>query len=123
MGKEEKVEAADTGKRKIDISKFAGAAPWLKPKDVKLCKAKVFRSGNSLALRLPAGTGLEAGMEMDLRIENGTHFSFEPVGTPKRKFNVGKVWGSATGLELIRPEDRIFEEGSSAFLDSPDGTA
>ena len=29
---------------------------------------------------------------------------------PKRKFNIAKVAGSATGLKYIQPEDRIFEE-------------
>ena len=92
------------------VGRLFGAMPWLKPKDVKTFKAKVFKSGNSLALRLPAGLGLTAGMEMDLRVEDGAHFSFEPVERRKRKFNVRKVWGSATGLELIKPEDRLFSE-------------
>ena len=92
------------------VGRLFGSMPWLKPKDVKSFKAKVFKSGNSLALRLPAGLGLTAGMEMDLRVEDGEHFSFEPVERQKRKFNVEKVWGSATGLELIKPEDRLFSE-------------
>jgi len=92
------------------IDRLFGSMPWLKPKDVRTFKAKVFKSGNSLALRLPAGLGLTAGMEMELRVENGEHFSFEPVARQKRKFNVEKVWGSATGLELIKPEDRLFSD-------------
>ena len=92
------------------IGRIFGTMPWLKPKDVKTFKAKVFKSGNSLALRLPAGLGLTAGMEMNLRVEDGEHFTFEPVERRKRKFNVEKVWGSATGLELIKPEDRLFSE-------------
>lgn len=92
------------------IGRIVGSMPWLKPKDVKTFKAKVFKSGNSLALRLPAGLGLAAGMEMNLRVEDGEHFTFEPVERRKRKFNVEKVWGSATGLELIKPEDRLFSE-------------
>lgn len=92
------------------VGRLFGSMPWLKLKDVKTFKAKVFKSGNSLALRLPAGLGLTAGMEMELRVEDGEHFSFEPVERRKRKFNVDKVWGSATGLELIKPEDRLFSE-------------
>lgn len=92
------------------VGRLFGSMPWLKPKDVKTFKAKVFKSGNSLALRLPAGLGLTAGMEMELRVENGEHFSFEPVQRQKRKFNVEKVWGSAAGLELIKPEDRLFSD-------------
>lgn len=102
------------------IGRLYGSMPWLKPKDVKTFKAKVFKSGNSLALRLPAGLGLAAGMEMQLRVEDGEHFSFEPVERRKRKFNVEKVWGSATGLELIKPEDRLFSE-RRLLWDDPDG--
>jgi antitoxin VapB len=94
------------------IGRLYGSMPWLKTKEVRTFRAKVFKSGNSLALRLPAGLGLTAGMEMELRVEDGVHFSFEPVDCPKRKFNVAKVWGSATGLELINPEDRLFAERS-----------
>jgi antitoxin VapB len=92
------------------VQRLYGSMPGLKTKDVKTFRAKVFKSGNSLALRLPAGLGLAAGMEMELRVENGDHFSFEPVERRKRKFNVEKVWGSATGLELIKPEDRFFSD-------------
>lgn len=96
--------------RKIDLERVQGAAPWLKAKQVKHFTARVFKSGNSLALRLPAGIGLEAGMEMDLRVEDDSSFSFEPLDRPKRKFNIDKVWGSATDLHLIEPGDRLFEE-------------
>lgn len=101
------------------VGRLYGSMPWLKPKDVQTFKAKVFKSGNSLALRLPAGLGLTPGMEMELRVENGEHFSFEPVERRKRKFNVEKVWGSAAGLELIKPEDRLFSE-RPLLWDDPD---
>lgn len=83
---------------------------WLKPTQIQHFKAKVFKSGNSLALRLPAGLGLAAGQEMDMRAEDGVYFSFEPVNSPKRKFAIDKVWGSATGLQLIERDDRLFDE-------------
>ena len=102
------------------VGRLFGSMPWLKPKDVKAFKAKVFKSGNSLALRLPAGLGLTAGMEMELRVEDGEHFSFEPVERRKRKFNVEKVWGSATGLELIKPEDRLFSDRRLLWDDPTD---
>lgn len=92
------------------LARVLGSMPWLKPKDVRTFRARIFKSGNSLALRLPAGLGLSAGMEMHLRVEDGEHFSFEAAEPPKRKFNVGKVWGSASGLKLIEPQDRIFAE-------------
>jgi antitoxin VapB len=101
------------------VERLSGSVPWLKAKEVKTYRAKVFKSGNSLALRLPAGLGLSGGMEMDLRVEDGQHFSFGPAERPKRKFNIAKVWGSATGLELIKPEDRLFA-GRPLLWNEPD---
>lgn len=82
----------------------------LSPEGARTFTAKVFKSGNSLALRLPAELGLTAGAEMKLIAEGDGRFSFEPIERPKRKLNVDAFWGSATGLKLIAPEDRVFEE-------------
>jgi antitoxin VapB len=71
---------------------------------------RIARGSNSLALRLPAELGLIAGMEMELRAEDGSHFSFEPVQRPKRKLNVAAFWGKAKGLKLLAPEDRVFAD-------------
>lgn len=87
-----------------------GTAAGPGAKDIRTFKAKVFKSGNSLALRLPAELGLSAGMEMELKVEDGEHFSFEPIERPRRKLNVAAFWGKAKGLKLIAPEDRVFEE-------------
>jgi antitoxin VapB len=46
---------------------------------------------------------------MELTVEDGEFLSLEPVESPKRKFNIAKVAGSATNLEFIKDEDRIFE--------------
>jgi antitoxin VapB len=75
-------------------------------------RAKVFKSGNSLAVRIPAGTKLVAGMEMDLTVVDGDSLSLQPATPAKRKFNIAKVWGCAigSGLQMIDPEDRFFEE-------------
>jgi antitoxin VapB len=72
-------------------------------------KAKVFKSGNSLALRLPKELGLKEGSTMVLR-EEQSGYRIEPEEAPKRKFNIDKVWGSATSLKPIDPDDRWFEE-------------
>jgi antitoxin VapB len=74
-------------------------------------KAKVFKSGNSLALRLPKELGLKEGSTMVLR-EERAGFRLEQEDRPKRKFNIDKVWGCAvgSGLKFIEPEDRVFEE-------------
>ena len=109
MGKHEKIEA-DADERKKRLERLLGSLPWMKTRKKEHYKAKVFKSGNSLALRLPAGLHLAPGMEMALSVEDDMFFSFEPIDPPKRKFNIAKVAGSATNLEPIRTEDRVFGE-------------
>lgn len=95
---------------KSAFMRVLGSAPRLRASEKKYYRAKVFKSGNSLAVRIPAGTKLAAGMEMNLTIENGEFLALEPIERPKRKFNVAKVAGSATALRYIKDEDRLFEE-------------
>ena len=66
-------------------------------------RAKVFKSGNSLALRLPAALGLKEGAEMTLREDKGK-FTFEPVQS-ERKIDVSKFAGKAPWLEPLPRED------------------
>ena len=100
--------------------RLAGSIPHLKPIEKRHCRAKLFKSGNSLAVRIPAGTRLSPGMEMDMVIEDGQFVSLEPIDQPKRKFNIAKVAGSATSLKLIADDARMFEE---RVLDWPDRKA
>lgn len=77
-------------------------------------KAKVFKSGNSLALRLPKELGLKEGSTMILREEKlGYHFEQEEA--PKRGLDVSKFWGKAPWLKPIPPELREFEERPSTI--------
>lgn len=70
---------------------------------------KTFKSGNSVAVRLPAALGVQPGTEMRVREEQG-RYVIEPVEGPRRKFNIAKVAGSARDLQFIKDEDRLFEE-------------
>ncbi|HKX78962.1 MAG TPA: hypothetical protein VJM34_10630 [Novosphingobium sp.] len=72
---------------------------------------KSFKSGNSVALRVPAAVGIVAGEEWRL-VEDGDDYRLERIAKPKRKFNIDKVWGCGigSGLQLIKSEDRVFEE-------------
>jgi antitoxin VapB len=72
-------------------------------------RAKVFKSGNSVALRLPKALGLKEGAEMRVREQHGS-FIVEPVERTKRKIDVSKFAGSAPWLKPLSPEDREFEE-------------
>ncbi len=71
-------------------------------------RAKVFRSGNSVALRLPKALGLNDGDEMVLR-EDGGKFAFEPAPTEHRKIDLTGIYGAIPGLNLLTDEDRIME--------------
>ncbi len=73
-------------------------------------RAKVFKSGNSLALRLPKGLGVTEGTEMVVR-EAARGFNFQPADAPKRKFDIDAIWGCGigSGLQLIDHDDREFE--------------
>ncbi len=73
--------------------------------------AKSFKSGNSVAIRVPAGLGIAPDREWAAEWVDG-ELRLRAKDQPKRKFNVAKVWGSARGLDIpyIKDEDRIFEE-------------
>jgi antitoxin VapB len=73
--------------------------------------AKSFKSGNSVAIRMPAALGVEPDREWTVVKEDGK-FIIEAKDKPKRKFNIEKVRGCAigSGLRFIKHEDRIFEE-------------
>lgn len=92
------------------LERVFGSMPWLKPIEKQHFRVKIFKSGNSLAVRLPAGLGLQAGTEMELEVEDGQIFTLEPVDRPKRKFNIAKVCGSAVNLRPIKDGDRAFKE-------------
>ena len=89
-----------------------GVASPLGSGKAKVYRAKVFKSGNSLALRLPAELNLEAGIEMNLQAGPDGTYSLSKADAPKRKFNIDKVWGCAigSGLQPIDEDDRWFEE-------------
>ena len=113
---EDQALAVKTKRKMADNPEFMrliGSAPWLKAREKQHFRTKVFQSGNSIAVRIPVGTKLEAGMEMELTVEDGVFLSLAPVEQPKRKFNIAKVAGSAKGLNYIDPGDRSFEPRKS----------
>lgn len=80
-------------------------------------RGRVFKSGNSMALRLPKGLGVAEGTEMRLVREAAMSFRAAPVDAPKRKFNIAKVAGSARDLAFIKDEDRLLEERALSWQD------
>ncbi|WP_174280177.1 AbrB/MazE/SpoVT family DNA-binding domain-containing protein [Sphingomonas bacterium] len=66
-------------------------------------RAKVFKSGNSVALRLPKALGIVEGTEMVVREEAGK-FVFETAEVPAGKIDLTGIWGSQPWLEEV---DRV----------------
>ena len=77
-------------------------------------RAKVFKSGNSLALRLPKELGMKEGATMVLR-EDRAGFIVEPEEAPKRKIDISGFAGKAPWLKPLPPELREFEERPSTI--------
>jgi antitoxin VapB len=71
--------------------------------------ARSFKSGNSVALRLPAAMGIGPGREFRIREEDG-RFMLEPIEAPVRKIDVSKFVGTAPGLKPLEPADRLLDE-------------
>lgn len=80
-----------------------------------------FKSGNSVAVRMPAGLGVEPNKDWIL-VERDGDIVLRAVDKPKAKFNIAKVAGSGKGLRYIPPEDRMFEE-RSLLWDDPEWRA
>ena len=72
-------------------------------------RAKVFKSGNSLALRLPKALGLQEGLEMELELTPGGAYSLRRADAPKRKIDGSKWMGKAPWLKELTPEERELE--------------
>lgn len=69
---------------------------------------KTFKSGNSVAVRLPKALGVEAGTEVCVREEQG-RYVIEPVKPERKTIDLTGIYGSCPGLKPLKPEDRIME--------------
>ncbi len=71
-------------------------------------RAKIFKSGNSLALRLPKALGLKEGSTMILR-EDHSEFVFRRADEPRKKIDVSSFWGKAAGMVHVPSPKEDFE--------------
>ncbi len=76
---------------------------------------RTFKSGNSVALRLPKGLGIEEGTKVRMVKEDRMTFRVEPVDQPRRKIDVSGFAGKAPWLKPLPPELREFEERPSTI--------
>lgn len=81
-------------------------------------RAKVFKSGNSMALRLPKALGFEEGSEMVLR-EARLGYALEPVEGPRQKLDVDRFWGKAKGMIYVPEPREDFEPRPSSLRPKP----
>ena len=73
-------------------------------------RGRAFKSGNSVALRLPKGLGFKEGDQVRLVELTPGNVRIELMPSEKRKLNVDAFWGTAPWLKPLAPEDRVFEE-------------
>jgi antitoxin VapB len=72
-------------------------------------RARIFKSGNSVALRLPKALGLKEGTEVIVR-EEGGEFVFRPADEAPKKIDLTGIAGSMPWLKPLTREEREFEE-------------
>ena len=71
-------------------------------------KTKTFKSGNSVAVRLPKSLGVEPGLEMTVREERGRYI-VEPVEQEPKKIDLTGIYGSCAGLRPLTDEEREID--------------
>lgn len=74
--------------------------------------AKSFKSGNSVAIRIPAALGIEPDREWTIT-EVGDELHIRAKQPARKKLDVDAFWGKATGLHV--PERHDFEERPSTI--------
>ncbi len=74
---------------------------------------KTFKSGNSVALRLPKGLGVPEGMQVRMVREEGMAFRVEPVEAPAKTIDISSFAGKLPGFRPAPRQD--FEERPSAI--------
>lgn len=73
--------------------------------------SKTFKSGNSVAVRLPKALGVQPGVEVRVREERG-RYVVEPVKDedPKRRIDLTGIYGSVPGLEPVERDAEDYED-------------
>ena len=76
-------------------------------------KSTTFKSGNSVALRLPKGLGVPEGTHVRMVQEAPMSFRVEPIVAPRKTIDVSGFAGKLPGFKPAPRED--FEERLSAI--------
>jgi antitoxin VapB len=75
---------------------------------------RTFKSGNSVAVRLPKALGIKAGTEMRILEERGKYV-LEPVDPEPRRIDLSGIYGSIPGLvrQPFEHKDRAWDADRS----------
>lgn len=76
-------------------------------------RGKTFKSGNSVALRLPKGMGIAEGVEVRMVKDARMSFRVEPLDAPRKKIDISGFAGKLPGFKPAPRED--FEGRPSAI--------
>jgi antitoxin VapB len=74
-----------------------------------MATTKVFKSGNSMAVRLPASFEAVAGTQVQVSEEQG-RWIIETVPVGGKRIDLTGIWGSIPNLALFMPENAAFED-------------
>lgn len=77
-----------------------------------MARTKVFKSGNSNAVRFPASFSVEPGMTVEVREDQG-RWIVEKVPDAPKLIDLTGIWGSLPHLKPIASEDRAFDDRPS----------
>lgn len=70
---------------------------------------KSFKSGNSVAIRIPAALGVEPDREWTIeRIDGDLRLRLKSKGSDR--IDLTGIYGRGAGLKPLTPEDRLLEE-------------
>lgn len=74
-----------------------------------MVRTKTFKSGNSVAVRLPKVLGIDAGTEMRVREEQGKYV-LEPVREDRGRIDLTGIYGSIPGLTRTAGDEEEHED-------------
>lgn len=70
--------------------------------------AKSFKSGNSVAIRMPAGLGIEPDREWIIARDDNGDLIIKPRNPHGTRIDLTGIYGSKPGLKPLVPEERLL---------------
>ena len=76
-----------------------------------MARTRTFKSGNSVAVRLPKALGIGPGVDVSVREERGRYI-VEPVPAEGRpgKIDLTEIYGSMAGLQRVDRDSDDYED-------------